>query len=82
MTDETIDPEQFVPDPKVRREFGVTAMTLHRWDHDAALGFPPKIKIRNRNFRSRSALEAFKATMLRRAIVAKSEKDARGRCGC
>jgi hypothetical protein len=78
MTEKTIDPDQFVPDPKVRREFDITEMTLHRWDNDEALGFPPKIKIRGRNFRSRLALEAFKTTMLRRAIVAKSEKDARG----
>jgi hypothetical protein len=77
MTEKT-DPDKFVPDPKVLCEFGITEMTLHRWDSDQALGFPPKIKIRNRNFRSRSALETFKATMLRRAIVAKSEKDSRG----
>jgi hypothetical protein len=79
MTEKTVDPDQFVPDPQVWREFNITEMTLHRWDNDEALGFPPKIKIRSRNFRSRAALEAFKAKMLRQAIVAKGEKKARGR---
>jgi hypothetical protein len=74
MTDEATDPDQFVPDPKVRREFGITEMTLHRWDNDKQLNFPTKIRIRGRNFRSREALEAFKARMLRMAIVTKSEK--------
>lgn len=62
-----------VPDPRVREEFGgVSEMTIHRWDRDpqmAALGWPPPIRIRNRKFRSRRALEAFKATMARRAVA-------------
>jgi hypothetical protein len=57
-----------VPDPVVQREFDIDAMTLYRWTNDPALGFPTKIKIRNRNFRSRKQLEAFKARMLRQAL--------------
>jgi hypothetical protein len=57
-----------VPDPVVCREFGITAMTLWRWTHDSELNFPPAIPIRNRNFRSRKQLEAFKARMLNKAI--------------
>jgi hypothetical protein len=30
--------DEFVPDPKVCKEFGITAMTLWRWDHD-----PPEL---------------------------------------
>jgi len=49
-----------VPDPVVQAEFGISAMTLYRWTLDPTLGFPPKIKIKTRNYRSRKALEAFK----------------------
>jgi hypothetical protein len=58
-------PDEFVPDTNVCREFGITAMTLWRWDHDERLRFPPAIKIRRRNFRSRRALEEFKAAAIR-----------------
>jgi hypothetical protein len=37
------DIERLVPDPEVAREFGVTTMSMWRWDHDeakAALGWP------------------------------------------
>jgi hypothetical protein len=43
-------------------------MSLWRWTRDTALNFPPPIAIRNRNFRSRKQLEAFKERMLRKAI--------------
>jgi|tagenome__1003787_1003787.scaffolds.fasta_scaffold20984319_3 predicted DNA-binding transcriptional regulator AlpA len=61
-------PDEFVPDPAVAREFGTTLMTIWRWTNDPALDFPRPIKIRNRNFRSRRMLDAFKQRMLRRAI--------------
>jgi hypothetical protein len=64
-------PDELVPDPKIAKEFSVTLMTLWRWDRDPTLQFPPPIKIRNRNFRSRAALEEFKARLLRRAIEAR-----------
>ena len=62
------NPDNLIPDPIVCAEFGVTAMTLWRWTHDTELNFPPAIAIRNRNFRSRRQLEAFKERMLRKAI--------------
>lgn len=62
-------PDELVPDPKVQQEFGVSAMTLWRWDRDPTLEFPPPIKIRKRNYRSRYALDAFKQRMLRAAIA-------------
>ena len=60
-------PDNLIPDPIVCAEFGVTAMTLWRWTRDPDLNFPPAIAIRNRNFRSRKQLEAFKARMLSKA---------------
>jgi hypothetical protein len=66
-------PDEFVPDPQVWEEFGITAMTGWRWDHDPELDFPPAIKIRNRNFRSRRALESFKEKMVRRALAEREQ---------
>jgi hypothetical protein len=64
-------PDTLVPDPVVRREFGVTAMTIFRWTHDPELNFPPIIKVRKRNFRSRRALEEFKARLVAQALQRK-----------
>jgi hypothetical protein len=59
-----------VADPDVQTEFGgISAMTLHRWSIDPDLGFPPPIKIRNLNFRSRDALDEFKAALIRKALA-------------
>jgi hypothetical protein len=69
--------DTFVPDVVVCDEFGVTSMTLWRWDHDAELGFPPKIKIGAHNFRSRKALEEFKKRMQRTAIEQRSKESRR-----
>lgn len=67
-------PDTFVPDARVRAEFGnITAMTLHRWDHNPNLGFPPPIDIAGRKYRSRRMLEAFKQRALRDAIAAMSD---------
>lgn len=60
--------DHLVPDPRVWREFGVTPMTGWRWTNDPALGFPPRIKINNRNYRSRAALDAFKAGLMAKAL--------------
>jgi hypothetical protein len=71
--------DDFVPDRLVAREFGCTKMTLWRWDHDdalIALGWPPPIKIRERNFRSRTMLNKFKEAMLLQAIAARASSRA------
>jgi hypothetical protein len=60
-------PDNLVPDPVVCAEFGVTAMTLWRWERDPELNFPPAIVIRKRKFRSRLALEAFKQRLIANA---------------
>ena len=45
-------------------------------DHNPELGFPPPIKIRTRNFRSRRMLEEFKAALLRKAFAERSPEAA------
>jgi hypothetical protein len=70
-THDTAGHDTLVPDPQVQKEFGVTAMSIWRWDRDPELiklGWPAPIRIRSRKFRSRIALENFKRVMERRAI--------------
>jgi hypothetical protein len=69
-------PDELVPDRQICREFGITPMTLWRWDRDPELRFAPPVRIRNRKFRSRRAIEVFKARMLRRAIERRARDDA------
>ena len=72
--------DTLVPDPQVQKEFGVTAMSIWRWDRDPELiklGWPPPIRIRSRKFRSRIALENFKRVMARRAIEQRARTSAR-----
>ena len=69
--------DELVPDPKVQKEFGISAMTLRRWDDDPKLNFPPAIKIKTRKYRSRRALDAFKAELLRKAIADRNKKPPR-----
>jgi predicted DNA-binding transcriptional regulator AlpA len=71
--------DEFVPDPQVARELGVSLMTLWRYDHDPDLNFPPAVKIRNKNYRSRLALEAWKETMVKRALQQRAERPPRER---
>jgi hypothetical protein len=63
-----------VPDSEVLREFGISTMTLWRWDQDLALGFPPPIRIRKRKFRSRNRLNEFKVLLLRNAIERRAQR--------
>jgi hypothetical protein len=43
-------------------------MTIWRWDRDSKLGFPPAIRINRRTYRSRRALEEWKAKLLAEAL--------------
>lgn len=54
-----------IADTAIVRQLGVTSMTLWRWSHDPALGFPKLIKIRRRNYRSAKALADWQARMVR-----------------
>jgi hypothetical protein len=69
------EPDELVSDRNVAKELGgISLMTLqHRWSTDPKLEFPPPIKIRNKNFRSRRALEEFKARMMRAAVTQRVE---------
>jgi hypothetical protein len=49
-------------------------MTLWRWDRDPELDFPPPVKIRKKNYRSRQQLEQFKQRMVNSAIAAARAK--------
>jgi hypothetical protein len=73
MSDHLLEkPDPLVPDPRVAEEFGVSLMTLWRWDHDprmAELGWEPPVKIRKRNYRSRSVLEKVKAAAMKIGIA-------------
>jgi hypothetical protein len=71
MGDRMDDHDTLVPGPQVEREFGVTAMTLWRWDQNKSLGFPPAIRINGRTYRSRQMLEAFKQRLLAQALKAR-----------
>jgi hypothetical protein len=67
--------DQLLPDPKVAERYGVSPRTLPRWDADAELGFPPRIKIRDRNYRRLSQLLAWER---RRAAHGHEKQQARG----
>jgi hypothetical protein len=49
-------------------------MTLWRWDHDPELDFPPAMKIRTKNYRSRRLLEKFKQRLITMAIAARQAR--------
>ena len=67
-------PDELVPDTAVAAEFGnKSLMTIYRWTKDPTLGFPPPIKIRNKNYPSRRALEEFKARIMRVALTQRVE---------
>lgn len=74
MRNTELTPVQLVRDTIVAKEFGdVSLMTLYRWTNDPKLEFPPPIKIRNKNFRCRRALEEFKVRMMRSAVAHRVE---------
>jgi hypothetical protein len=72
MLSSNSDRDELVPDPVVWRELGITPMTGWRWTNDPDLDFPPQIKIRNRNFRSRKQFEAFKRRLILQATHERS----------
>ena len=74
-------PDQFVADPQVATELDVSLMTMWRYDQSkemAALGWPEKITINKRNFRSRRKLESYKIAMVKRAAADRKRLFAEG----
>jgi predicted DNA-binding transcriptional regulator AlpA len=53
--------KQLIPDPRVANRYGVSQMTLWRWDRDPELNFPKPIRIRGRKYRNAEELDAFDA---------------------
>ena len=65
--------EQLVPiTPDVAREFNRNARTVKRWIADPKIGFPTPIRINNRLYVARSALENFKQRLLSAALPGKA----------
>ena len=58
--------DTLVPDRKIRDELQVTSTTTDRWDKEPrmhALGWPPKVKILNLNYRSGNKYKKFKRNL-------------------
>lgn len=56
---------RYLSDPQVCKRYGVSAMTIWRWDRDERLGFPPPMRIRNRKFRDLDALELWEQSRIK-----------------
>jgi len=54
--------QTYLPAGAVRARYGVSDMSLWRWLHDEALGFPAPIRINKRRFWRLAELEAWEAT--------------------
>lgn len=53
---------QLIPDSLVAKRYGVSLMTLWRWDHDPDLNFPKPVYIRKRKYRHAEELAEFDAS--------------------
>lgn len=51
--------DQFLPQPKVQKRYGVGGMSIWRWVNDEDLEFPKPIQIGKRNYFKLSDLEAW-----------------------
>jgi hypothetical protein len=59
-----------IPAPKLRKMIGIGPVTMWRWRHDKAMGFPPATVINDRNYFSWPAVQAW---------LARHQQAARGR---
>jgi hypothetical protein len=67
--------QKLIPDPIVARErYRVHPRTIKRWDKTPGLNFPPSIRIRDRNYRSVEALDAWDKENSRRAAAKREGK--------
>jgi predicted DNA-binding transcriptional regulator AlpA len=65
---ESAEHDALIPDHSVAAELGCSVMSLWRRTRDPGDAFPPPVKIRNRNYRSRRLLEAYKMRKLHEAM--------------
>jgi predicted DNA-binding transcriptional regulator AlpA len=56
-------PKRLIPDSLVLQRYGISAMTLWRWDRDPDLNFPKPKRIRKRKYRDEEELDAFDAAL-------------------
>lgn len=59
-------PDDLLPGARVLARYGVSAMTLLRWQKRPELCFPKPIRINNRRYWRLSALQAFEARQMTR----------------
>jgi predicted DNA-binding transcriptional regulator AlpA len=64
------DDRVYLPAPKVALRYSVTDMTIWRWLHDPALGFPQPIRINRKRFWNISDLEQWERTRATRRVEA------------
>jgi predicted DNA-binding transcriptional regulator AlpA len=50
---------EFIPRSALRYRYGVSGVTLWRWENDAEINFPKPLIINNRKFYRRTDLEAW-----------------------
>ena len=63
---------ELVPDTEARKEFGNPCkMTWFRWEQEQP-NFPPAIRINRRKFRTRDGLEAYKQSLIRKAMASRA----------
>jgi predicted DNA-binding transcriptional regulator AlpA len=55
--------KRLIPDYLVQKRYGVTSMTVWRWDHDPTLDFPKPYRIKGRKYRNADELDEFDARM-------------------
>ena len=55
---------ELVPDVVIRSEFGVSAMSIFRWERDPSLDFPRPVIIRGRRYFIRDQIELFKDRLI------------------
>jgi hypothetical protein len=71
-------PDVLVPDSVAAAELGgVSRMSIFRWDRDpdmAELGFPARVMLNGRGYRSRQQLEKFKQNLMHRALASRGER--------
>jgi len=53
--------KRLLPERKVCERYGVTPVTLRRWDQDRRLNFPKAVVIRKRKYRDANELDEFDA---------------------
>ena len=73
LTVDATSGETFVPvTPDVAREFKRNPRTIKRWIADPKIGFPTPVRLNNRLYVTRRALEEFKQRLIDAALSGKS----------